>query len=105
MTGAVVVLVTAPDEALAASVARALVEERLVACVNIVPGVRSIYRWEGVVTDEAEVLMILKTHGEQVPALEARVRALHPYAVPEFLVLSIPHGSASYLAWLAGSVT
>jgi len=95
-----VTLVTAPDAETAARLARVLVEERLAACVNLVPGVRSIYRFEGRVHDEPEVLMVVKARAERAAALEARVRALHPYDVPEVLHLSAAGGSAAYLAWV-----
>lgn len=95
-----VTLITAPDLETAARIARALVEERLAACVNVVPGVRSIYRYEGRVHDEGEVLMVVKARAERADALEARVRALHPYEVPEVLHLAAAGGSAAYLAWV-----
>jgi periplasmic divalent cation tolerance protein len=95
-----VTLVTAPDLETAARIARALVEERLAACVNLVPGVRSIYRFEGRIHDESETLLIVKTRAERAAALEARVRALHPYEVPEVLHLAAAGGSAPYLAWV-----
>jgi periplasmic divalent cation tolerance protein len=99
-----VVLVTAGSEEEAEKIARALVEERLAACVNIVPGVRSIYRWRGAVEDDSEVLMVIKSEADILDALEARVRALHSYEVPEILALPIERGSAPYLDWLAGSL-
>ena len=100
-TGYIVVLVTAPDEATAAAIGRALVDESLAACVNIVPGLRSIYRWQGKVEDEREVMMMIKTRQEMFGQLEARVKALHPYSVPEVIALPIAGGSAEYLAWIA----
>ena len=95
-----VVLVTAPDPDTAAALARALVEERLVACVNLVPGVRSIYRWEGQVHDDAEVLLVAKTGAARCDALAARVRDLHPYDLPEVVVLPASGGSRDYLEWV-----
>jgi periplasmic divalent cation tolerance protein len=95
-----VALVTAPDVETAAAIGRALVEERLAACVNVVPGVRSIYRFEGAVHDEGEALLIVKTRASLGRALEERVRALHPYQVPEVLRLEPKGGSAPYLAWV-----
>jgi periplasmic divalent cation tolerance protein len=97
----VVVLVTAGSGDEAARVARALVEERLAACGNVIGPIRSIYRWQGAVEDAEEHLLLLKARAADVPALEARVRALHSYAVPEVLALPIQAGSAGYLAWLA----
>ena len=99
-----VALVTAGSDEEAARIARALVEERLAACVNIIPGVRSIYRWQGKVEDDREVLMVIKTNAESLDKLEERVRALHSYEVPEIIALRIDRGSEPYLDWLAGSV-
>jgi len=96
----VAVLITAPEEETARRIARALVEERLAACVNLVPGVRSIYRWQGVVEEAAEVLLIAKTHAERVAALAARVRDLHPYELPEVVTLPVSDGSEPYLRWV-----
>jgi periplasmic divalent cation tolerance protein len=98
-----VVLVTAPDLAAAGEIGRRLVEEGLAACVNLVPGVRSIYRWQGELHDDAEVLMIAKTRAALVGALAARVRALHPYDVPEVIALPVAAGSEPYLAWVRES--
>lgn len=92
--------ISAPDAECAAGIARALVEERLAACVNVVAGVRSIYRWEGSVHDEVEALLIVKTRAERALDLEARVRELHPYEVPEVLRIDAAGGSPPYLAWL-----
>jgi periplasmic divalent cation tolerance protein len=96
-----VVLVTAPDAEVGARLARELVEARLAACVNLVGSVRSVYRWEGRVEDEAEVLLVIKTRAERFAALEARVRELHPYEVPEVLALAAAGGSRAYLDWVA----
>ena len=104
MTDAIVVLVTTPSPERAAEIARALVEERLAACGNVVPGLRSIYRWEGKVQDEEEALLLLKTTRARFEALRARVLALHPYEVPEVIALPVEAGSARYLAWIAGEV-
>ena len=97
---ALVVLVTAPTAEQAAALARALVEERLAACGNVLPGLRSIYRWEGAVQDEAEALLLLKTTRGRLEALRARVVALHPYEVPEVIALPVEGGHAPYLAWI-----
>ncbi len=99
-TGVRVVLVTAPDAPTAARLGRALVEERLAACANLVPGVRSIYRWQGDVREDAEVLLVLKTRTERCAALAARVKDLHPYELPEVLELPATGGSDAYLAWV-----
>ncbi len=103
-TEVAVVLVTAPDEEKAASLARALVEERLIACANLVPRVRSIYRWQGAVHDEAEVLLVMKTRAARFEALCARVKALHPYSVPEVLRVDVGAGHQPYLDWVLGEV-
>ena len=104
MTDVRVVLVTCPSTDTAAAVARTLVEEGLAACGNVLPGLRSIYRWEGKVHDEPEVLLVLKTTAPRFEALRARVVALHPYEVPEVLSLAVDAGHAPYLAWVAGAV-
>ena len=101
MTDAVVVLVTAPSADLAAAIARAVVEEKLAACGNVLPGVRSIYRWEGKVQDEPEALLILKTQRKRFAELRDRVLALHPYEVPEVIALPVEAGSDAYLDWIA----
>jgi periplasmic divalent cation tolerance protein len=98
-----VVLVAAPDAETAARIARALVEERLIACANLVPGIRSIYRWEGQIADEAEVLLVLKTCARQCAAVAARVKALHPYGLPEVVALPVAGGSQAYLDWVIGA--
>jgi len=101
----VVVLSTFPSAEKAAEIARVLVDERLCACVNLVPAVRSIYRWQGAVRDDAEVLAIVKTTAERVQALRDRLIALHPYELPEVLVLPVTEGHAPYLAWVTGEVS
>jgi periplasmic divalent cation tolerance protein len=93
-------LVTAPPAA-AAALVRRLVEERLAACGNIVPGITSIYRWQGEVREEVEALIVLKTTASSVAALLRRVPELHPYDVPEVLVLSIEAGYGPYVDWVA----
>ncbi|HET8724649.1 MAG TPA: divalent-cation tolerance protein CutA [Anaeromyxobacteraceae bacterium] len=104
MTETVVILVTAPTADVAASIARTLVEERLVACGNVVPAIRSIYRWEGAVHDDAEALLVLKTERRTLPELKVRLKALHPYQVPEFLALPVEDGLAGYLEWVGASL-
>ena len=95
-----VAFATAPDEAVALRIARALVEERLAACANLVPGVRSIYRFRGVVEDEREVLLVIKTCADRIEALAERLRALHPYEVPELVVMPTAGGLTPYLDWV-----
>ena len=94
------VLVTAPDAETGSRLAHVLVEERLAACVNLLPGVRSIYRWEGAVSDDAEVLLVIKTARARLEEVAVRVQALHPYELPEVVVLPIVGGSQGYLDWL-----
>jgi periplasmic divalent cation tolerance protein len=100
-----VVLCSVPSEEVALTLANTLVEEQLVACVNIVPNVRSIYRWQGKVEDDRELLLVMKTRAERYAELETRVRALHPYEVCELLALDVDAGSAPYLAWLRAETT
>ena len=90
----------APDAETAARIARALVEERLAACVNVLPGVTSIYRWKDSVETANEAVLLVKTRADRGPALEARVRELHPYEVPEIVRVSVSGGSAHYLDWV-----
>lgn len=99
-TSALLVLCTVPDDDTATNIARTLLEEQLVACVNVLPAVRSLYRWQGKIMDERELLLLMKTEADRYGALEARVRALHPYEVCEVIALEIDAGSAPYLAWL-----
>lgn len=91
---------TAPDADTARRVARALVDERLVACASLVPGVTSLYRWEGAVEEAAEVLVVMKTRAELVPRLAARAAELHPYQVPEVLALEVDGGLSAYCRWV-----
>jgi periplasmic divalent cation tolerance protein len=102
-TDAVVALTTLPSAEKAAELARRLVEEGLVACVNVVPAVRSVYRWQGEVRDEAEALCLIKTRRGRLADLKARLLALHPYEVPELVVLDVVDGHAPYLKWVAES--
>ena len=103
MAHALEVHVTAPSREQAAEIARKLVDERLAACVNIVGDMRSVYRWEGKIHEDEEVLCLIKTRPELLDALTERVRALHPYDVPEILAFEVSDGSADYLAWLRES--
>ncbi len=97
-------LSTFPSTGVASGIARTLVDERLAACVNVVPAVRSIYRWQGAVHAETEVLAIIKTTAERVAAMRARLVELHPYDVPEVIELPVAGGHAAYLAWITGEV-
>jgi periplasmic divalent cation tolerance protein len=97
---ALLCLSTCPDAETAARIARTLIEERLAACVNRVPGVSSTYRWQGEVHDDAEVLLLIKTTRERLDALRERPVELHPYEVPELIALEIADGLPAYLDWL-----
>ena len=99
----VMVLTTIPTDVDAIAFGRALVDERLAACVNILPTMDSVYRWEGRVEQESERQVVVKTARERILALWERVRELHPYEVPEFVVLSIVDGNDAYLRWVGES--
>ncbi|MGE0791908.1 MAG: divalent-cation tolerance protein CutA [Sandaracinaceae bacterium] len=93
------ILCTAPDADVAATLARGLVEASLAACVNVIPGIRSFYRWQGEVKDEGEVQLLIKTTAERYDALAAWIDAHHPYEVPELIAFDVTKGSRAYLAW------
>ncbi|HLT30472.1 MAG TPA: divalent-cation tolerance protein CutA [Myxococcaceae bacterium] len=101
----VVLLCTVPNEEIGRGIAHAVVKERLAGCVNLVPGLTSIYRWEGAVQEDAEVLMVLKTRPERVERLTQSLIELHPYDVPEVLTLPTTGGHEPYLAWIRGETT
>ncbi len=101
---ALVVLVTAPTPEKAAEIARTLVEEKLAACGNVVAGIRSIYRWDGKLCDEAEALLVLKVPARRVPELRDRVAAIHPYELPEVVALPIVDGLEKYVNWIVQSM-
>ncbi len=100
MASTVVVLCTCPDPETGRRLAESLVGDRLAACVNLIPGLTSIYLWEGRIQTEAEVLLLIKTTDERLDALIARLRALHPYQVPEIIALPIVVGLPEYLDWV-----
>ena len=100
MSPFIVVLVTCGSEEEGLKIARALVEDGLAACVNLISPVRSIYRWEGKIFDENEWLLIIKTQRERFGELERKVKSLHSYSVPEIISLPILEGSSSYLDWV-----
>lgn len=104
MTEFVLVLTTFPADGDADAFAATLVEERLAACVNVLPPMQSVYRWKGSVETASERQMLIKTKAANVAALEVRVKELHPFEVPEFLVVTIDAGSPGYLSWLGDSV-
>lgn len=103
MSNELIVFVTATNADEANKIAESVVNERLAACVNIVPGVESVYRWEGKVTRDAEILLVVKTTDERYPDLERRVKELHSYSTPEVISFRIERGSADYLKWLRES--
>lgn len=92
---------TCPDAETAARIAQTLVDERLAACASLLPGVHSIYRWQGAVQQADEVLLLIKTAADRLQALIARIGALHPYELPEVIAVEATGGSAAYLAWVA----
>ncbi len=96
-------LSTAEDAAALVALGRTVVEEKLAACVSVVPGLISVYLWQGNIEEDGEALAIIKTTADRYPALEARWRELHPYDVPELLALPVVGGLPEYLAWLADS--
>ncbi|OFX21862.1 MAG: cation tolerance protein CutA [Anaeromyxobacter sp. RBG_16_69_14] len=104
MTETVVVLVTAPSAEKAAEIARAVVLEKLAACGNVIPGIRSIYAWEGKIHDEAEALLVLKAPRRRFQELCDRVVALHPYEVPEVIGFPIEGGNERYIEWIIQSM-
>jgi len=101
-TGARVVLCTAPTDEVARGLARALVDAGLAACVNVLPGITSVYRWQGEVHEDAEVLLVIKAPSAGLAALEARLLELHPYDTPEVMALAPERVEPRYLAWLLG---
>jgi len=104
MSNALIVLVTAPNIEEASRIADALVGGRLAACVNILSGIESVYRWKGRVARDSETLMIIKTTDERYAELEVQIKALHSYTTPEVIAIRIERGSEAYLKWLGESV-
>lgn len=100
MTGHIVVYITVPTPEEGEKIAKALVESRLAACVNIVPGLRSIYHWQGKICDDREHLLIAKTTESLFEQLKQEVKSLHSYTVPEIIALPITKGSGEYLSWI-----
>jgi periplasmic divalent cation tolerance protein len=103
--GALLVLCTAPNVEVAATLARGLVEARLAACVNVLPEIRSFYRWEGAVQDEPESQLLIKTDRSRFEAVRDWIVQHHPYDVPEVIAFEITEGAPAYLRWLAEQVT
>ena len=104
MSRYIVAFVTVPNDEEANRIANSLVQEKLVACVNIVPGIRSCYWWQGKVQNDSEILLILKTTRSKLTALSKRVRKLHSYSVPEVIGLPIVGGNRDYLKWIGESL-
>lgn len=100
MSDFVVAMTTVPGDFDAAGMAKILVERGLAACVNISPGITSVYRWDGAIQTDAEQQLIIKTTADKIGALDDAISALSPYDLPEFIVVPIVAGSAKYLAWL-----
>ena len=98
----VIVLTNLPDRAAAVRLAQALVERRLAACVNVLAECTSVYRWKGEVESAAEVPVLIKTRGGRYPEVEAAIRELHPYELPEIVAVPVRHGFDEYLQWVAG---
>jgi periplasmic divalent cation tolerance protein len=105
VTDMMMVFSTFASEDDAVRVTRALLEERLIACGNLLPGARSLYRWQGEVADEREVVAILKTRRQDWPALLSRLQELHPFEIPECVAVRIAAGAPAYLAWLEDALT
>lgn len=93
-----------PTEELARAIARALVEEKLAACVNYLPRMRSIYHWQGKIQEDDEFLLMIKTMHSKLERLEAKIKEMHPYELPEFVVVPITSGSEDYLSWITQSL-
>ena len=104
-TDAIVVLTTVSNDEEAVTLVKALLDRRLIACGTLVPGARSIYRWQGKISDEREVLLLLKTRSARVEPLQTAFKELHPYKVPELLVLSVDTGLEKYLDWINGETS
>ncbi len=100
-----VCLITAPTQEKALEIARALLQARLVACVNLVPAITSLYWWEGQIQQDSEVLMIVKTEDSRLDLLQQQLPKLHPYSVPELVVLPVEGGLPAYLEWVRASVS
>lgn len=98
--GEIVILCTVPNEDIASNIAKVLVEEKLAACVNIVPGLLSVYSWKGEICRDRELLCIIKSREELFEKIESAIKRNHPYEVPEIIALPIIKGHAPYLAWI-----
>jgi periplasmic divalent cation tolerance protein len=104
-TDAIVVLTTVSNDDEAVKLVRELLERRLIACGTLLPGARSIYRWQGKIADERETMLLLKTRSARIDALQAAFKELHPYKVPELLVISVDTGLEKYIEWINGETS
>lgn len=104
-TDAIVVLTTVASDEEAVKLVRTLLERRLIACGTLFPGARSLYRWQGKIADEREVIVMLKTRSARIESLKAAFDELHPYKVPELLALSVEAGTEKYLEWINAETT
>lgn len=104
-TDAIVVLTTVASNDEAVQLVRSLLERRIIACGTIMPAARSLYRWEGKIADESEVVVLLKTRSARIESLEMAFAELHPYKVPELLAIPVAAGTRKYLAWISGETT
>ena len=104
MTEALIAFTAFADEVTAARVVRTLVEERLIACGNLIPGARSLYRWKGEIADQREVVVLMKTRKQDWAALMSRLHELHPYETPELVAVRVAAGAPRYMAWLEESL-
>ena len=98
------ILCTCPDSEIAEQLANVLVDQHLAACINIVPGLTSVYRWQGKVEKDKEVLLLIKTSRDRYAALESAIQQHHPYELPEVLAVTVDDGSPDYLRWLTSSL-
>ncbi len=99
--GVLLTFCTCPDTESADAIATALVEQRLAACVNILPGLTSVYQWDGKIQHDAEVLLLIKTTEQQIETLTARVHEMHPYELPEIIAVPVTRGLPQYLKWVS----
>jgi periplasmic divalent cation tolerance protein len=102
---AIIVLTNAPDRAVASSIATVLVERKLAACVNMLAECTSIYRWQGEIESAVEVPLLIKTRSDIYDEVEATIRRLHPYELPEIIAIAIEHGSPAFLAWIGAQTS
>lgn len=105
MTQAILIITNVPDSAVAGKISRQLVENRLAACVNVLPPVNSVYHWQGAVEEATEITLLIKTTQNQYSKVEQKIVELHPYDVPEVIALPIVNGLPSYLGWIASETS